>query len=53
MSILGFDLGTGACKGVAFDENGTILASRRQKKATRPTADIRGGVSWTRKILST
>ncbi len=26
MSILGFDLGTGACKGVAFDSVGNILA---------------------------
>lgn len=26
MSILGFDLGTGSCKGVAFDSSGNILA---------------------------
>lgn len=34
MSILGFDLGTGACKGVAFDENGTILAKAEKSYQT-------------------
>lgn len=34
MSILGFDLGTGACKGVAFDEAGNILAKAEKSYQT-------------------
>ena len=34
MSILGFDLGTGACKGVAFDETGKILAKEEHSYQT-------------------
>ena len=30
MSILGFDLGTGSCKGVAFDSAGNILAKEEK-----------------------
>ena len=34
MSILGFDLGTGACKGVAFDSTGKILAKEERSYQT-------------------
>lgn len=34
MSLLGIDIGSGSCKGVAFDYNGSILASANYAYAT-------------------